>query len=242
MIIYPAIDLKEGKCVRLLRGDMANAMVFSENPAEQAKQFAAAGCEWLHVIDLDGAFQGNSVNTRAVREIISSVPVKIQLGGGIRKMQDIEHWLRNGATRVILGTIAHTQPELVREACKAFPGKIAVGIDARDGMVAIRGWAEVTTQRALDLVRSLEDMGVCTLIYTDISRDGALQGPNIPQTLEIARAVSIPVIASGGISSLEDIRGYTPYRKEGIQGLVLGRALYEHKVKLDEAIQVASEG
>jgi phosphoribosylformimino-5-aminoimidazole carboxamide ribotide isomerase len=234
MILYPAIDLKDGQCVRLLRGEMGAATVFSDNPAAQAAAFEAAGCEWLHLVDLNGAFAGRPVNAAAVEAILARVTVPAQLGGGIRDMATIETWLGRGLTRVILGTVAVEDPDLVRAAARAFPGRIAVGIDAKEGRVATRGWAEVTDIGATDLARRFEDAGVAAIIYTDIALDGAMQGPNVAATEALARAVAIPVIASGGVSSLADLRAL---RDTGvIAGAISGRALYDGAIDLGEAL------
>jgi phosphoribosylformimino-5-aminoimidazole carboxamide ribotide isomerase len=234
MILYPAIDLKDGQCVRLLRGEMEAATVFSDDPAAQAAAFAAAGCEWLHLVDLNGAFAGRPVNAAAVEAILARVPVPAQLGGGIRDMATIEGWLAKGLARVILGTVAVEDPALVRAAARAFPGHVAVGIDAKGGRVATRGWAEVTDVEAPDLARRFEDAGVAAIIYTDIARDGAMQGPNVAATEALARAVSIPVIASGGVSSLEDLAALKATGVIG--GAISGRALYDGAIDLAAAI------
>ncbi len=234
MILYPAIDLKDGQCVRLLRGEMAAATVFSDDPGAQAAAFEAAGCEWLHLVDLNGAFAGRPVNAEAVEAILARVSVPAQLGGGIRDMGTIEGWLAKGLARVILGTVAVENPALVREAARAFPGKVAVGIDAKGGMVATRGWAEVTEVEATDLARRFEDAGVAAIIYTDIARDGAMQGPNVAATEALARAVRVPVIASGGVSSLGDLAAL---KATGvIAGAISGRALYDGAIDLGAAI------
>ncbi|MFN3459542.1 MAG: 1-(5-phosphoribosyl)-5-[(5-phosphoribosylamino)methylideneamino]imidazole-4-carboxamide isomerase [Oceanibaculum sp.] len=238
MILYPAIDLKGGQCVRLLHGEMDKATVFSDNPGAQAAKFQAAGCRWLHVVDLDGAFAGKAVNEAAVRSILGAVSVPVQLGGGIRDHAGIERWLEAGISRVILGTAALRDPQLVIEACKAHPGKIAVGIDARGGMVAVEGWAETSDVSALDLARRFEDAGVAAIIYTDIDRDGALTGVNVQATADLARAISIPVIASGGVASLEDLRGLMAVADSGIEGVISGRALYDGRIDLAQAIAV----
>ncbi|MDO9639758.1 MAG: 1-(5-phosphoribosyl)-5-[(5-phosphoribosylamino)methylideneamino]imidazole-4-carboxamide isomerase [Pseudotabrizicola sp.] len=235
MILYPAIDLKDGHCVRLLRGEMSAATVFGDDPAAQAAAFEAAGCDWLHLVDLNGAFAGQPVNALAVEAILSRITVPAQLGGGIRDMATIEMWLEKGLARVILGTVAVENPALVRDAARAFPGKIAVGIDARKGFVATKGWAVETTVQATDLARSFEDAGVAAIIYTDIDRDGAMQGPNIPATEALARAVSIPVIASGGVSSMADLAAL---QETGvIAGAISGRALYDGAIDLATALQ-----
>ena len=234
MILYPAIDLKGGACVRLLRGDMERATTYAEDPAAQARAFEAAGCEWLHVVDLDGAFAGRPENAEAVRAILAAVGVPVQLGGGIRNRAGVEGWLEAGVARVILGTVAVEDPGLVREAARAHPGRVAVGLDARGGRVATRGWAEATELEALDLARRFEDAGIAAIVHTDIERDGAMGGPNVAATEAIARAVSVPVIASGGVSSLADLA-----RLKGtgaIAGVIAGRALYDGAVSLGEAL------
>ena len=234
MILYPAIDLKGGQCVRLLRGDMNAATVFGDDPAAQARAFATAGCRWLHLVDLDGAFAGRPVNAAAVEAILAAVAIPVQLGGGIRDRATIEAWLDRGVRRVILGTAALRDPGLVREAARAHPGRIAVGIDARGGRVAVEGWAEVSDTTATALARRFEDAGVAAIIYTDIERDGAMQGPNVEATAALARAVSIPVIASGGISSMADLRAL---KQSGapLDGAISGRALYEGRLDAGEA-------
>ncbi len=235
MILYPAIDLKDGQAVRLLRGDMEKSTVFNDDPAAQGRAFVEAGCEWLHLVDLNGAFAGTPVNGAAVESILAQCDVPAQLGGGIRDMATIEAWLSKGLARVILGTVAVENPALVREAARAFPGQVAVGIDARDGRVATKGWATETDVMVTDLARSFEDAGVAAIIYTDINRDGAMQGPNIPATEALARAVDIPVIASGGVSSLADL---TALRDTGvISGAISGRALYDGALDLRAALQ-----
>ena len=234
MILYPAIDLKDGQAVRLVHGDMASATVFNDDPAAQARLFQDAGCEWVHLVDLNGAFAGQPVNARAVERILGSVTVPCQLGGGIRDMATIEVWLTQGLARVILGTAAVENPDLVRQAAREFPGKVAVGIDARGGRVATRGWAEETDVDATDLARRFEDAGVAAIVYTDIDRDGAMGGPNVAATDALARAVDIPVIASGGVSSLADLQAL---RATGtIAGAISGRALYDGAIDLAEAL------
>ena len=237
MILYPAIDLKDGQAVRLYKGEMEKATVFHDRPAEQAKAFQDAGCEWLHLVDLNGAFAGEPVNGAAVEAILAETSVPAQLGGGIRDMATIAMWIEKGIARVILGTVAVENPDLVREAARAFPGKVAVGIDARKGMVATKGWAEETNVNATDLARSFEDAGVAAIIYTDINRDGAMQGPNIEETAALAHAVSIPVIASGGVSSLDDLRALKSCGAP-LNGAISGRALYDGALDLAEALTV----
>ncbi|KHQ51939.1 MULTISPECIES: 1-(5-phosphoribosyl)-5-[(5-phosphoribosylamino)methylideneamino]imidazole-4-carboxamide isomerase [Mameliella] len=236
MILYPAIDLKDGKAVRLLRGDMDKATVFNDDPAAQALEFVAQGCEWLHLVDLNGAFAGEPVNAAAVEAILKQTKTPTQLGGGIRDMATIEMWLGKGLSRVILGTVAVERPELVREAARAFPGQVAVGIDAKDGRVATKGWAEVTQVDAVDLARSYEDAGVAAIIYTDINRDGAMQGPNVEATAALANAVTIPVIASGGVSSIKDLKALRDCGAP-LNGAISGRALYDGAIDLKAALE-----
>lgn len=235
MILYPAIDLKDGQCVRLLKGEMEAATVFNDDPGAQAAAFQEAGAEWLHIVDLNGAFAGAPVNGAAVERILSRLTIPAQLGGGIRDMATIEAWLSKGLARVILGTVAVENPGLVREAAKAFPGQVAVGLDARGGKVATRGWAEDTEMTVTDLAKAFEDAGIAAIIYTDIDRDGAMSGPNIAATEALARAVSVPVIASGGVSSMDDL---IRLRDTGvISGAISGRALYDGAIDLDKALE-----
>jgi len=237
MILYPAIDLKDGQAVRLLKGEMEKATVFNDDPAAQAMEFIEAGCEWLHLVDLNGAFAGEPVNAAPVEAILERTKVPAQLGGGIRDMATIERWLSKGLARVILGTVAVDNPALVREAAGAFPGQVAVGIDARQGRVATKGWAEETDVLATDLARSFEDAGVAAIIYTDINRDGAMQGPNIEETAALANAVSIPVIASGGVSSIDDLKALKSCGAP-LNGAISGRALYDGALDLKQALAV----
>ncbi|MEM6825776.1 MAG: 1-(5-phosphoribosyl)-5-[(5-phosphoribosylamino)methylideneamino]imidazole-4-carboxamide isomerase [Pseudomonadota bacterium] len=238
MILYPAIDLKDGKCVRLLRGDMESATVFGDDPAAQARVFEAAGCRWLHLVDLNGAFAGQPKNASAVEAILEAVSIPAQLGGGIRDIATVEMWLERGLARVILGTVAVENPELVREAARAFPGRVAVGIDARKGLVATKGWAENTDVDVSELSRRFEDAGIAAIIYTDIDRDGAMAGPNVGATEALARTVDVPVIASGGVASLGDLIGL---RDTGVvAGAISGRALYDGSIDLGEAITALS--
>ncbi len=235
MILFPAIDLKDGQAVRLVHGDMNQSTVFNDDPASQAKAFVDAGCNWLHLVDLNGAFAGEPVNAEPVEAILKACPVPAQLGGGIRDMATIERWLDKGLARVILGTVAVENPELVKDAAMAFPGQVAVGLDARNGRVATRGWAEETDMMVNDLARTFEDAGIAAIIYTDINRDGAMQGPNIAATEALAKAVSIPVIASGGVSSMTDL---IALRDTGvIAGAISGRALYDGAIDLATALE-----
>ncbi|MFZ0693000.1 MAG: 1-(5-phosphoribosyl)-5-[(5-phosphoribosylamino)methylideneamino]imidazole-4-carboxamide isomerase [Alphaproteobacteria bacterium] len=236
MILFPAIDLKDGKCVRLWRGDMSRATVFNDDPPAQAREFASAGCEWLHVVDLDGAFAGKPMNAKAVDGILAAVSVPVQLGGGIRDLAMIDSWLSRGIARVVLGTLALRAPQIVRDACKKFPGKIAIGIDAKAGRVAVEGWAEASEMTVLDLARKFEDSGAAAIIHTDIERDGTLSGPNIGATKDLAARLSIPVIASGGVASIDDIKALK--NAGNIAGVIVGRALYDGKVELKLALQV----
>ena len=237
MILYPAIDLKDGNAVRLLRGDMDKSTVFNTDPAAQAREFVEAGCEWLHLVDLNGAFEGEPVNAAPVEAILAECNVPAQLGGGIRDMATIENWLTKGLQRVILGTVAVENPDLVRQSARAFPGHVAVGIDARDGKVATKGWAEETNVMVTDLAKSFEDAGVAAIIYTDINRDGAMQGPNVQATADLANAVSIPVIASGGVSSIADLQSLKSCGAP-LNGAISGRALYDGAIDLGEALKV----
>lgn len=236
MILYPAIDLKDGQAVRLVHGDMERATVFNDDPAAQARAFVDQGCAWLHLVDLNGAFAGTPVNAAPVEAILKACDVPAQLGGGIRDMATIEAWLDKGLQRVILGTVAVENPDLVREAARAFPGHVAVGIDARAGKVATKGWATETDVEATDLAKSFEDAGVAAIIYTDINRDGAMGGPNVEATEALARAVSIPVIASGGVASLADL---SALKATGvIAGAISGRALYDGAIDLAAALDL----
>ncbi len=235
MILYPAIDLKDGKCVRLFMGELDKATVFNNSPAEQALAFQNAGCEWLHLVDLNGAFEGKPVNGNAVKDILRTCKIPIQLGGGIRDMETIEYWLDKGIARVILGTVAVENPDLVREAAKAFPDKIAVGIDARWGSVATHGWVNESNLEARAMARSYEDSGIAALIYTDIHRDGAMKGPNITSITTMANAVKIPVIASGGVSKLDDLRAIKAVDAP-LNGVICGRAIYDKQLDIGLAI------
>ena len=241
MIIFPAIDLKNGQCVRLKLGDMSQATVFNDDPAAQARTFETQGFEWLHIVDLDGAFAGKPANAPAVEAILSAIGIPAQLGGGIRDLATIEAWLGRGIRRVILGTVAVRDPALVREAARLWPGRVAVGIDARGGKVAVEGWAETSELDAVDLARRFEDAGIAAIIYTDIDRDGILKGLNLPATSALARAVSIPVIASGGLASLDDIRRLVAPDCAILEGAVCGRALYDGRLDGREALRLIAD-
>ena len=236
MILFPAIDLKDGACVRLVRGEMDQATTFNDNPAAQARDFAAAGFEWIHIVDLNGAFAGAPVNDAPVAEIIAAIDVPVQLGGGIRDMDTIDHWLGAGVQRVILGTAAIKNPDLVRAACDKYPGRIVVGIDARGGRVAVEGWAETSDTRALDLAMRFENDGVAAIVYTDIDRDGAMQGVNIDATVDLAFALTTPVIASGGVRGISDIADLKAHESAGIEGVISGRAIYDGRLNAAEAL------
>jgi len=238
MILFPAIDLKDGQCVRLKLGDMAAATVYNPDPTAQAKAFEAQGFEWLHVVDLNGAFEGRSVNGAAVEAILKATKNPVQLGGGIRTLADIEGWLSQGLARVILGTVAVRDPDLVREACRLFPQKIAVGIDAKGGKVAVEGWAEASQLGVIELAKKFEGAGVAAIIYTDIDRDGVLAGINWPATIELADAVAIPVIASGGLASIADIVRMTQPDAKKLEGAISGRALYDGRIDPAEALAI----
>jgi len=238
VIIFPAIDLKDGRCVRLRQGDMAQATIFNDDPAAQAREFERAGFEYLHLVDLNGAFAGHSVNASAIRAILSAIRIPLQLGGGIRDRDAIESWLAAGVTRVILGTIAVSDPALVSEAARGNPGRIAVGIDARNGKVAVKGWAEESTVSALELAKRFEGAGVAAIIFTDITRDGMMEGANVESTATLANAVSIPVIASGGVNSVRDIEQLCD-SQAGIAGVVIGRALYDGRIDPARALMTA---
>lgn len=238
MILFPAIDLKNGEAVRLEQGDMARATIFHRDPAEQARVFAAQGFEYLHIVDLDGAFAGKPMNAAAVERILATVKIPLQLGGGIRDRATIDAWLDNGIRRVIIGTAAVRDPALVKAAARAHPGRIAVGLDARDGAVAVEGWAETSEISALDIARRFEDAGVVAIIYTDIARDGMLRGLNLDATIALAEAVSIPIIASGGLASIEDVHALLEPRAQKLEGAVVGRALYDGRLDAAAALQL----
>lgn len=238
MILFPAIDLKDGQCVRLKLGEMDQATVFNDDPAAQARAFEAQGFRYLHIVDLNGAFAGKPANAAAVEAILGAISIPAQLGGGIRDMATIETWLDKGIRRVILGTVAVRDPDLVKAACRAFPGRVAVGIDARGGKVAVEGWAETSELSAIDLALRFQDAGVAAIIYTDIDRDGVLKGLNLPATVELAHATSIPVIASGGLASMADITALTQPENAILEGAISGRALYDGRIDPAEALRV----
>lgn len=240
MIVYPAIDLKDGACVRLLRGEMSQATVFNTDPGDQARLFQSQGFEWLHLVDLNGAFEGKPVNGAAVENILKAVTIPVQLGGGIRDLKTIGMWLEKGVSRVILGTVALRDPDLVKAACREFPGKVAVGIDAREGYVAVAGWAETSDIKALDLALKFEDCGVAAIIYTDINRDGAMGGVNVESTSDLAFHLTTPVIASGGVSSMDDLLALKAEEDTGIEGVICGRALYDGRIDPKEALALLS--
>lgn len=241
MILFPAIDLKDGQCVRLIRGLMEEATVFNDDPSDQARAFEAAGFDYLHLVDLNGAFEGRPVNADAVDAILKTIKIPAQLGGGIRDLATIETWLGKGIARVIIGTAAVKNPALVIEACKLFPGRIAVGLDAKGGLVATEGWADVSDLTVLDMARRFEDAGVAAIIYTDIDRDGVLEGLNMPATIALANAISIPVIASGGLSSIDDIKAMIAAKCPGLEGAISGRALYDGRLDPKEALKLLKE-
>jgi phosphoribosylformimino-5-aminoimidazole carboxamide ribotide isomerase len=241
MILFPAIDLKDGQCVRLKLGDMEQATIFNDNPAAQAERFESQGFEWLHLVDLNGAFEGRPVNAKAVEEILKAISIPVQLGGGIRDLATIEHWLSRGVTRVILGTIALRNPDIVREACKEFPGEIVVGIDAKAGHVAVEGWGESSSLTAIELGKRFEDAGVTAIVFTDIDRDGILKGINFEKTLELANSVNIPVIASGGLASIKDVERLLEPDCAILEGAISGRAIYDGRLDPKAALKLIRE-
>ncbi|MDG1003959.1 MAG: 1-(5-phosphoribosyl)-5-[(5-phosphoribosylamino)methylideneamino]imidazole-4-carboxamide isomerase [Emcibacteraceae bacterium] len=245
MILFPAIDLKDGKCVRLYKGEMDQATVFNDNPSDQAQKFERAGCEWIHIVDLNGAFAGRPINEEPVDEILKSVTIPIQLGGGIRDIETIENWIKKGVSRIILGTIALRDPSFVITAAKIFPGKIVVGIDARNGMVAVEGWAKTSNMSAAQLGKKFQDAGVTSIIYTDIDRDGTMNGLNIENTVALSDALSIPVIASGGVASIDDLKILKLAAKKTngtIEGVISGRAIYDGRLNIRDGIAILNGG
>ena len=239
MIVFPAIDLKSGQVVRLAEGDMDRATVYGDNPAAQATLFAEAGAEYLHVVDLDGSFAGSAQNREAVESIVAAFPGRVQLGGGIRSQEDVEGWLDAGVSRIVMGSAALKDPEFVKDMARAHPKAIVVAVDAKDGMVATEGWAEVSDVPVVDLARRFEDAGVAALLFTDIGRDGLLKGVNVEATVELARQADIPVIASGGVAGIEDVEALKPHAADGIEGVITGRALYDGRLDLAEALKAA---
>ena len=242
LIVFPAIDLKNGQVVRLAEGDLERATVYGDDPAAQAMMFADAGAEHLHVVDLDGAFAGRAVNADAVASIVAIFPGHVQVGGGIRTMAAVEGWFGRGVARIIIGTAALTDPQLVRDAAAVFPGGIVVGVDARDGFIATQGWADVSDVAVIDMARRFEDAGVAALLFTDVGRDGMLKGCNVEATVDLARATDIPVIASGGVAGIADIRMLSLFAKDGIEGVITGRALYDGRLDLASALELARMG
>ncbi|AFX98391.1 phosphoribosylformimino-5-aminoimidazole carboxamide ribotide isomerase [Candidatus Endolissoclinum faulkneri L2] len=238
MILYPAIDINDGQCVRLLRGEKSSAITYSVDPAVQAKHFQNAGCKWIHVVDLEGAFAGKVVNVTAVRSILSTVDIPLQFGGGIRNRTHIHDWINAGISRVILGTVALFNPNLVAAVCRDYPGMISVSIDVRNGKPAVEGWTKTSTITARDLALKFEDVGVASIIFTDIDRDGAMQGPNLEETRILAQALSIPVIASGGVSSIDDLLQLTKLNNDGVEGVIVGRAIYDGRINMNHALRV----
>ena len=238
MIFFPAIDIKNGQCVRLIQGDMEQVTVFNDNPKDQAEVFAKEGADWIHIVDLNGAVLGRPINADVVQEIIDVIKIPIQFGGGIRDEKTIDFWLNRGVRRVILGTIALKDPDLVKRACRDHPGRIVVGIDARDGLVAVEGWTEASKIKAIDLGQKFDDCGVAAIIYTDIRRDGAMEGPNLEATISLANAVSVPVIASGGVSSLDDLKVLKLAGEGLLEGVISGRALYDGQIDLGHAVRL----
>ena len=241
MILFPAIDLKDGRCVRLLRGNMNQATIFAEDPLQQVEKFSEGGFEWLHIVDLNGAIQGRSVHQGLIKKMVNSTALKVQLGGGIRSMDTITTWIEAGVSRVVLGTSALHDPGLVRAACREYPESIAVGIDARNGKVAVKGWVEQSEAAAIDVARRLEDAGISVIIYTDIARDGAMAGVNIESTRAFAEGLSVPVIASGGISSMKDLQDVKALGANNVTGVIVGRALYEGSIDGREALALLSQ-
>ena len=240
MIIYPAIDLKEGRCVRLHKGIMETETVYNDNPASQAADFARAGFSWIHIVDLNGAIEGKPVNDKAVRSIMEAVDLPVQLGGGIRSLEQIEHWLEAGVSRVILGTVAVKNPDLMRKACEVFPGQIVLGLDAYGLNIATEGWVEKSGQNMLSLVQDYADCGLAAIIYTDITRDGTGVGLNMQNTIKLAKSVTVPVIASGGVGSIEDVKAVKAAGKDNVAGMIIGKALYDGRITPEAALKAAT--
>lgn len=240
MILYPAIDLKDGVCVRLLRGEMDRATIFNADPVQQAEEFAAAGFQWLHLVDLNGAVEGRPVNADVVAAVVKAIDIPVQLGGGIRDRETLDSWIDAGVQRVVLGTAALSDPEFVHGACRDFPGRVAIAIDARAGRVAVEGWTRDSDVKALDLALRFEDSGAAAIIYTDINRDGAMAGLNIEATVDLSFALTTPVIASGGVSSLSDLTDLREHESAGIEGVICGRALYDGRIDAAQALQALS--
>jgi phosphoribosylformimino-5-aminoimidazole carboxamide ribotide isomerase len=238
MILFPAIDLQDGVCVRLVRGDMARATIFNADPAAQAREFQDAGCEWLHIVDLNGAIEGRPVNAEVVTRVIEAIDIPVQLGGGIRDEKTLDHWIDAGVSRIVLGTAALANPDFVLKACRQHPGKVVVAIDSRDGMVSVEGWTKDSGVRSLDLALRFEDSGAAAILYTDIDRDGAMGGVNVEMTVDLAFALTTPVIASGGVSSLDDLRELKSHEQAGIEGVICGRALYDGRINPADALAV----
>ena len=241
MILYPAIDLKDGACVRLLRGNMNEVTVYNADPVEQALEFTGQGFEWLHMVDLNGAIEGRSVNEATIEAVLKAIAIPVQLGGGIRSLAAIENWLARGVARVVLGTVALHDPVLVQEACRQFPGQVAVSVDSRNGYVAVSGWVETSQVKALDLALRMEDVGVAAIIFTDINRDGAMGGVNLQATVDLAFALHTPVIASGGVSSLNDLKAILAKKASGITGVISGRAIYDGRIEPEAALKLFKE-
>lgn len=241
MIIFPAIDLRNGKCVRLVQGELDKETVFSDNPVEMAKSWEAQGATFLHLVDLDGAFAGKPQNLEIIKEIVTAISIPVQLGGGIRSLDTIEEVLNAGVNRVILGTVAIKNPTMVQQACAKYPGRIVVGIDSKQGKVAVEGWGETSTETTVELANKMKDMGIQRIIFTDISKDGMLEGPNLASTKELALQTGLKIIASGGVSSIEDIKALKELEIAGVEGVIVGKALYTEAIKLTEAIKIAHE-
>ncbi len=238
MFTIPAVDIKSGKCVRLVQGRMDKEIIYSDDPADMAKKWEDLGASLLHLVDLDGAVEGKSVNMEVIKKILSNINVPVEVGGGVRDLHTVKAYIDMGVNRIVLGTVAKENPDFVREICEKYPGQIAVGIDAKDGLVAVRGWVEETEQKASELAKQFEGCGVSAIIFTDIMRDGTLTGPNIERTRELAESIDIPVIASGGVSDLNDVKKTLQLKKSGVIGVIVGRALYDGRVKFEDIVQL----